>query len=359
MRNPVIAEDLAAIVRSDLDWREFAGRTVLISGANGFLPAYLVETLLYLNETWDAPPVKVVGVVRNLAKARKRFAPYLNRGDLQLVVRDICQSLEIAGPVDYIVHAASQASPKFYGADPVGTLSANVLGTYNLLELARSKQVRGFLFFSSGEVYGEVRSDQIPTREDAYGYVDPVNVRSCYAESKRMGENMCVCWHHQYGVPTRIVRPFHTYGPGMSLDDGRVFADFVADIVQGRNIVMQSDGSATRAFCYLADATVGFFLVLLSGHNAQAYNVGNDTGETSILELADLLVGLFPERGLRVVRQEASLQAGYLKSVITRACPDITKMRALGWEPRTTLAEGFQRTIRSFLHELKRAEDVI
>jgi nucleoside-diphosphate-sugar epimerase len=349
MRNAIISEDLRDITAMPLEWERFAGKTVLISGANGFLPAYMVETLLYLNETRSEYRVQVIGVVRNIAKAKARFAHYLERDDLQLIVQDICQPLEIAGPVDFIIHAASQASPKYYGKDPVGTLSPNIFGTCHLLELARTKKAQGFLFFSSGEVYGEVGAAQVPTREDAYGYLDPVAVRSCYGESKRMGENMCVSWHHQYGVPAKIVRPFHTYGPGMALDDGRVFADFVADVVQGRDIVMMSDGAARRAFCYLADAVIGFFTVLLSGAPGEAYNIGNDRCEISIAELATLVAGLAPEGGTRVLRRDAAASGDYLKSVISRNSPDISKAKGLGWEPVTDLSQGFNKTIRSFL----------
>jgi nucleoside-diphosphate-sugar epimerase len=132
----------------------------------------------------------------------------------------------------------------------------------------------------------------------------------------------------------------------MKLDDGRVFADFVADIVHGQNIVMKSDGSAVRPFCYLADATVAFFTVLLRGDDGQPYNVGNDKSEVSIIELANMLVRLFPEKALKVIRQEHT--PGYLKSKVSRNCPDIAKIRALGWEPVTTIEEGFRRTIRSY-----------
>lgn len=347
-RHPVISADLATITASVPDLQRLGGKTVVVSGAAGFLPAYMVETLLYLNETGISSPVKVIGLVRNLDKARHRFAVYRDRNDLSLVEQDVVDPVALPGPVDYIVHAASQASPKYYGTDPVGTLRANTVGTMNLLELARVKQAAGFLFFSSGEVYGEVDRDKIPTREGDYGFVDPLQTRSCYAESKRMGENMCVCWAHQHGVPARIVRPFHTYGPGMSLDDGRVFADFVADIVAGRNIVMKSDGSAVRAFCYLADATAAFFKVLLDGETAQAYNVGNDQCEISVLGLAELLVGLFPDRALRVVKNESIKQDGYLKSPISRNCPNIERICGLGWRPSTGLKEGFMKTIRSF-----------
>lgn len=349
MRNQIIGEDLQYIISSDLPWGDIEGKIVLISGANGFLPAYMVETLLYLNERRFKDLVKVIAVVRNKERGEKRFSEYLKRDDFNLVVQDVCTSLTVEGRVDYIIHAASQASPKYYGVDPVGTLSANILGTFNLLEFARKKTIRDFLFFSSGEVYGEVDGEQMPTKEDCYGYLDPVNVRSCYAESKRMGETMCISWSHQFGIPVKIVRPFHTYGPGMHLDDGRVFADFVADIVRRRDIIMKSDGSALRAFCYLTDATLGFFTVLLRGGNREAYNVGNDKQEVSILHLANALVNLFPDRGLKVIRKEMATDGSYLKSKINRSCPDITKMRNLGWEPHYSVEDGFKRTIRSFL----------
>jgi nucleoside-diphosphate-sugar epimerase len=350
MINQVVEDDLRTIISFPLDWDRFSRKTVLISGANGFIPAYLVETLLYLNDKKRRQKTRVVGVVRNKEKAYARFADYIKRDDFQLVVQDICQPISLNEKIDYIIHAASQASPKYYGKDPVGTLSANILGTYNLLELARVNNVEGFLFFSSGEVYGEVNDKQIPIKEDSYGFVDPLDVRSCYAESKRMGENMCVSWYHQYAVPARIVRPFHTYGPGMDLQDGRVFADFVADIVNNRDILMKSDGSAVRAFCYLSDAICGFFTVLLKGINADAYNVGNDKGEISIASLADMLVKLYPEKGLKVIRSNAASQEGYIRSKISRNSPDISKANALGWRPNVSLQEGFARTIRSFIN---------
>ncbi|MEG4343159.1 NAD-dependent epimerase/dehydratase family protein [Microcoleus sp. A003_D6] len=349
MKHLIIQEDLENILAANLPWNNLAGKTVLISGANGFLPAYIVEALLFLNEYTSQEKTKIIALVRNKKKFLNRFSMYQERKELNLIVQDVCSPILIDNKVDYIIHAASQASPKYYGKDPVGTLSANVIGTYNLLNLAKDNPVENFLFFSSGEVYGEVQSSQIPTKESDYGYVDPTKVRSCYAESKRMGETMCVSWCHQYGIPTKIVRPFHTYGPGMSLDDGRVYADFIANIVNNTDIVMKSDGSAIRAFCYLADAIQGFLTVLLKGEDGQAYNVGNDRGEASILDLANRLVSLFPEKRLKVVKQEVTQPPGYLRSNILRNCPDISKVRGLGWEPTTSVEEGFHRTIRSFL----------
>lgn len=349
MENSIVKEDLKHIVNNDLPWNKLEGKTVLVSGANGFLSTYMIKTLLLLNETGNRQKINIIALVRNEQRAKARFLEYLDSQNFELIIQDVCDPIISNRHIDYIIHAASQASPKFYGLDPVGTLNANVLGTNNLLQLARKNNVDGFLYFSSGEVYGEVPEVSIPTKEYEYGYIDPTNVRSCYSESKRLGETMCVSWFHQFGVPIKIVRPFHTYGPGMSLNDGRVFADFVADIVNKRDIVMKSDGSAIRAFCYLSDATIGFFTVLLCGRNGEAYNIGNSDAEISILGLAEILINIYPEWCLKVIRREENETKGYIKSKITRNCPDITKANSLGWKPSIKIAEGFKKTIDSFM----------
>jgi nucleoside-diphosphate-sugar epimerase len=348
MRNKIISEDVARIASRRIGWDVFSGKTVLVAGASGFLPAYMVEVLLELNENILARPVTVIALVRNQQAAEVRFKHHKNSLSLRILQADVAEDFSVEGPIDVIVHAASPASPKFYGSDPVGTLKANVLGTHRLLELARDKRSAGFLFFSSGDVYGRGRVGCELFSEDDYGWLDPTDIRSCYGESKRMAENMCVCWSKQFNVPAKIVRPFHTYGPGMKLDDGRVFADFVADVVHGRDITMKSDGAAVRAYCYLSDAVEAFFRVLLDGKVGVPYNIGNEAEQISVLDLAHLLVSMYPEKSLKVVQAEHASATGYLPSKISRACPETSRARELGWTPEIGLSEGFRRTIASF-----------
>ena len=350
IKNLIIKNDLIEIYNCNIiDWKKFKDKTILISGANGFLPAYIVKSLLFLNEINKDYNVNVIGLVRNKKKAEVKFIEYLNNKNFILIEQDVCNEINIKEKIDFIIHAASQASPKFYGIDPVGTLKANVVGTINLLELARKNNIESFLYFSSGEVYGILPEDKIPIKEDSYGYVNPCDVRSCYAEGKRMGENICVSYYHQYKIPIKIVRPFHTFGPGMQLDDGRVYADFVKNILQNAPIQLQSDGSAIRAFCYLTDATIGFIKVLLDGINGEAYNVGNPEGEKSILELAKILVNLPLNKNTEIKYLSTKNDNNYIKSPINRSSPNIDKMKDLGWNPKISVEEGFTRTIESYL----------
>lgn len=344
--NIIIKEDLNVIFKSGLDWQRFNNKTVLITGANGFLPAYMVETLLYLNDNIRSFNVKVIALVRNVERAKKRFNDYLDDKHLLFLNQDVSSNVDIKEDIHFVIHAASQASPKYYGTDPVGTLSANVLGTINLMQLALDKSIESFLYFSSGEVYGKVEEGKMPVSESDYGYVDPTEVRSCYAESKRMGENICVSYHHQYRVPAKIVRPFHTYGPKMMLDDGRVYADFVSDVLNNSNIIMKSDGKAIRTFCYLSDATIGFFTVLLNGVSGQAYNIANPNEEHSIITLAKKIVSIYDN--IKVEEFPENNNNNYLKSVILRNAASIAKVNKLGWNPQINVEVGFKRTIDSY-----------
>jgi dTDP-glucose 4,6-dehydratase len=345
----LLAEDVAAVAARPLPWERLSGAHVLVTGASGFLGGWFVRCLLALHRLGKVErPVRVTAVVRDPARARERLADLIEAPNLTLLAWDLTR-LELPpwpADVDRVVHAASLASPRHYGVDPVGTILPNAVGTAALLErLGRGGRAEGFLFISSSEVYGAVNGAE-PLAESDYGVVDPAAVRACYAESKRLGEALCVAWHHQHGLPTHIVRPFHTYGPGLRPDDGRVFADFVHSAARGEPLVMTSDGAARRAFCYVSDAVAGCLTAWLSGQPGRPYNVANPAGECSIAELAELLAGLDPARGLRVVRQAAA-GGSYLPSPYSRLSADVSALEALGWRPHVTLEDGFRRTIEA------------
>jgi UDP-glucuronate decarboxylase len=347
MLNKIIQEDIENIIKEPLNWDELQGTTVLISGAAGFIPSYIVEVILFLNETRFKNKTKILALVRDIKRAQKKFEHHKASKDLIFIKQDISVPFDISEKIDYIIHAASQASPKYYGIDPVGTLNANVLGTSYLLELARKNKIRKFIFFSSGAVYGTHDDTTLNIDETYTGRVDITHLGSCYDESKRMGENMCICYSHQYGCNVNMLRLSHTYGPGVNLDDGRVFGDFVRDIINNRNIILNSDGSAKRSFCYISDMVIAFFMILFKGENKQAYNIASKE-ETSILELAKVLIGLYPQKNLNVEFAKGVFIEGYIRSTSSRASYNINKIEALGWKQKINLKTGFKRMIESY-----------
>ena len=339
-QNKIIAQDIQEVLSAPLPFEKLANKTFLVSGASGFIGSYLIEVLLAI------PDVKVIALLRNPAKI-KRFDAYKDNKNLSFIVQDVSQPLTLKTPLNFVVHAASQASPKFYGTDPVGTLRANTLGTDNLLQSAVENHAEKFIFFSSNEIYGPLTDSLGQVSETYTGNVDITQVRSCYAESKRMGETMCVCYSHQFGLPVNMLRLSHTYGPGIALNDGRVFADFVNNILHNQDIVLRSDGSAKRNFCYITDMLRAFFYILFYGENKQAYNIATEQ-ETSILELAHILTGLYPDKQLKVQFCQQNRE-GYIPSASSRACMNIEKIKKLGWKPHVSVAEGFKRMIESYL----------
>lgn len=346
--HPTWQADIDAILGRDLPWEGLSGLTVLVTGAGGFLGGYLVRSLLALHPAGlVSEPIHVVAMVRDVTRARARMMDIADNEYLEWLLWDLNQ---IAVPeipeCHYVLHGASQASPLFYGSDPVGTIMPNTIGTAGLLQaLTNCTDPRGLLYISSSEVYGSIGGDDLVV-ENSYGTLDPATVRACYAESKRIGETMCIAWHAQHGLPTFLVRPFHTYGPGLQPNDGRVFADFCFNVIRGENIVMNSDGSARRAFCYASDAVAGIFTVLLKGEPATPYNVANPAGELSVMELAELLVGLYPDKGLSVVKQiSRNVDSGYIASTVSRLIPDVQRLKQLGWDAKISPSEGFQRMI--------------
>jgi UDP-glucuronate decarboxylase len=348
--------DLAVMLNDlDADLRRMAGKHVLITGGAGFLGYYLVQVPLAWNDAHPHEPPINVTVFDNYFRGVPGWLEELRRRpEVELVVHDVRGPLP--GRMDgfaYIIHAAGIASPTYYRAHPIETMDANINGLRTLLDYARQRreaglEMEGFLFYSSSEIYGDPAADAIPTPETYRGNVSCTGPRACYDESKRYGETLCVNFAQQHGIPVTVVRPFNNYGPGMKITDGRVIADFCRDALAGRDLVLFSDGSPTRTFCYVSDAITGYYHALLRGRRGEAYNVGVASPEISMLDLAQLIAGLANDlfgHQVRVVRGQ-SAERDYLVDNPNRRCPDITKARKeLQYEPRVTLEDGLRRTL--------------
>lgn len=352
-RSPSIEiQDLDQILARPLPWEMFSGTVALVTGASGFLPGCCCKVLLRLNELDRlAAPVKVVAFSRRLEALNKRFSAYAGRPDLVLLAGDAAAGPPAwAGAVDYVIHGASPASPTAMAADLLATFEANVSGTRNMLELARKRQARKFLFLSSGAVYGQLPLEIQKIRETDFGALDPLTLRAAYDEGKRAGETLCRLYADKFGLPVTAARIAHTYGPGLRADDGRSFADFITAAAERRPLVLNSDGSAVRHFCYLSDTVAGLFTILLRGETGEAYNVGSETEGCSILELARMIVGLFPERGLRLVQNvmEAESRQAAVTSAQRPVPVDTAKLKALGWREEMKLSDGLRRAVLSY-----------
>jgi nucleoside-diphosphate-sugar epimerase len=357
----LLDEDLDAVC-TDLtaEFGALSGGRLLVTGGGGFLGYYLVQSVLHWNEARVAGAKIDLTVYDNYARGVPEWLEALrDRPHLQLRRHDMIEPLpKDIGHFDYIVHAAGIASPIYYRAQPLKCIDANINGLRNLLDYAVAERdagrpLRGFLFYSSSEIYGDPAATAIPTPETYRGNVSCTGPRACYDESKRFGETLCVVYAKQEGIPVRMARPFNNYGPGLKITDGRVIPDFAKDIFAGRDIVMLSDGKPKRTFCYATDAITGYFKVLVRGGAGEPYNIGIDRPEISIAELANLAVraaaDLFGYRGKVVLGR--STEAEYLIDNPNRRCPVIDKARSeLGFDPKVSIEDGVYLSLIWYHH---------
>lgn len=334
----IIYEDVKTIIEEN-DFTMLKDKTFLITGASGMIGSFIAYVLKVLNDEKEMN-IHLLLNVRNKKKLSKDF---LEDKHVDIIEQDVVNPFSYKGPVDYIIHAASPASPKIMKDCPFEVNAANTIGTYNTLLLAKEKKSLGYLFISSREIYGEPLPDTtIFTEDGMLGIVDHLVPRNGYAEGKKAAENMCISMHEEYGLNVKIVRLAHTYGPLMSINDGRVQADFLNNVIHNEDIIMKSDGSQIRTYTYIRDAVNGILKVLLYSKDL-VYNISDDQ-EISIRELANVLVSLSKGKSKLIMRLDNSLKKGsasFKKGILSN-----NKIKKeLSWYPKYNVYDGFERTI--------------
>ncbi|CEK13040.1 UDP-glucuronic acid decarboxylase family protein [Chthonomonas calidirosea] len=307
----------------------------LVTGGAGFLGSHLCDRLL-------AEGFEVIAMDNLITGNTDNIVHLLDNPRFRFVRYDVTEYLYIDGPIDYVFHLASPASPVDFPTKPIQIMKVNALGTHKALGLARAKNAVFFLA-STSEVYGDPLVH--PQSEEYWGNVNPVGIRGVYDESKRFAEALTMAYHRYHGVPVRIVRIFNTYGPRMRLDDGRVVPNFVGQALRGDPITVYGDGKQTRSFCYCSDLIEGFWRLAMSDLTGPI-NIGNPT-ERTILEFAQLI------KQLTNSKSEIVFEPLKTPDDPKQRRPDITKARTLlGWEPKVGLEEGLQYTIAYFAKKL-------
>jgi UDP-glucuronate decarboxylase len=333
--------------------------TILVTGCGGFLGYYFLN---FFHAMGDRLGIKKVIGLDNFMLGRPEWIDEISKDNRFVIkkfdiIKDHIDDIQESSTADFIIHMASIASPVFYRKYPIETLDANIWGLRSLLDYYKERNIKGFLFFSSSEIYGDPDAGHIPTKEDFRGYVSCTGPRACYDESKRFGETMCRLFSGRYDMPIGVVRPFNNYGPGMRITDKRVPADFAKAVFDGKDIEILSNGKPTRTFCYIADAITGYLKILLYG-KYDFFNIGIDRPEISIRELAEIYASagkdIFGYKG--TVRYDKSDDSDYLTNNPERRCPDISKaVKLLGYDPSIYAQDGVERFLR-FISENDRKE---
>lgn len=311
------------------------GKTYLVSGATGFFGKSIIEFLMCLNDKEGVN--RVIALCRDKEKAENLFKQHNAKDSFCISENRISRGIDIDENVDYIFHTAGSAATKDAVTNPVDLIEANMAGTYQILEFARNHGTKGILIFSSGAVYGNVPEGMNEVSEDDVFLLSNKPKSSIYAEAKRTSELIGTSFFLQYGLPVKIVRIGHTYGPGINLNDGHIYSDIVKSICNKQDIVIR-DGSQTRAFCYITDAIDGLFRILLMGEPGQAYNLSNNSQVYSMYELATKIIAEgFPELGLKVICESIGKSQPIIQNT--------SKLELLGWTPTVNVIEGFRKTV--------------
>ncbi len=340
----IYKKDIKKIAELDYSWDKLQGKSLAISGATGMIGSFLIDVLMYRNDNCKQN-VTVYAFGRNEEKAKKRFGKYFNNDSFVFVKQDINLPIEdsvCSEKIDYIIHAASNTHPVAYANDPIGTISANVIGTNNLLDWAARVSCERFVFLSSVEIYGENKGDTDKFSEDYLGYIDCNTMRAGYPESKRTGEALCQAYIKQKGLDVVIPRLSRCYGPTMLTTDTKALSQFILKGVNGEDIVLKSEGTQEYSYAYVADAVSGILKLMFDGECGDAYNVVSDASDIMLKDLAKIIAD-YVGRNVIFELPDETERAGYSKA--TKATLASDKIKETGWKSYFDIKEGLHHTI--------------
>lgn len=329
-------QDIVDVATLDLPWNKLSNCNILVTGATGLIGGCLVEALMSRKDK----DYHIYASGRNEERARVRFDEYADDSAFHFFKYDVMQPLEGDVRFDYIIHAASNASPNTFATKPVEVIKSNIFGVSNLMEYGIQHGLKRLLFVSSGEVYGE--GDGRIFTEDYSGYVNPISPRSCYPSSKRAAETLCVSYGAEYGIETVMARPCHTYGPHFTESDNRVYAQFIRNVLRGEDIVIKSTGVQFRSWCYVVDCVSAMLHILLKGENGQAYNIADSSSNISIKELAEMIAKIVGKKVVIDLPSDAE-KSGF--NVVTKSVLSTEKLEGLGWSVRGDMYSKLVSTI--------------
>ena len=355
--NRLLEEDIDGLIEKKNVYEAFIDKTIMVTGAGGLLGSIIVLGFLKYSLASNKR-IHVVALVHNLEKAERIFGEYASCKFLEFIEHDVINEFcYTERQIDYIIHGASITASHMFVSNPVETIRTALFGTENILKFAKACKVRGIIYLSSLEVYGKIAGEGNKVSlvsEGDYGYIDILNVRSSYSESKRMVENMFMSYAKEYAVSAKIARLAQTFGPGISYTDKRVFAEFLRNAVEGNDIILHTKGETVRNYCYTVDAAAAILYILLYGEIGEAYNVSGDETTISIYDMAQMICKKSNKDIDIIVKNDIDASMGY--NPVIKIELDNRKLKELGWRSSTNINLMIDRTLEYMQVEFETGE---